>query len=179
MNNQPLDDNNPMLTGALTAEFAHYQAWAFRDTVEGREGRSSVDLVGKELQIQFGQQIEKKAKPRPELIAELLRSDTPLTPQLRWVIAQWLDAEGESLFLFKGFKRRAGHRPKRDFDRDKAEWIEKAIRDAGNYECGIAAGMAFFGISRTTAADHVQKNRALLAAEQNPVSLAVRKTSSI
>jgi len=179
MNNQPLDDNNPMLAGALTAEFAHYQAWAFRDTVEGREGRSSVNMVGKELPIEFGKPIEKKAKPRPELIAELLRSDTPLTPQLRWVIAEWLDGEGESLFVFKEFKRRASHRPKRDFDRDKAEWIEEAIREADNYESGISAGMEFFGISRATAADHVQKNRALIAAEENPVSLAVRKTPSI
>ena len=179
MNNQPLDDNNPMLAGALTAEFAHHQAWAFGDTVEGREGRSSVSIVGKELQTQFGQPIEKKAKPRPELIAELLRSDTPLTPQLRWVIAQWLDAEGKSVFVFKKFKRRAARRPKQEFGREKAAWIEKAIRDAGNYESGITAGRAFFGISRATATDYVKTYRELIAAEENPVSLAVRKTPSI
>jgi hypothetical protein len=176
MNTQPMDDENPMAAGGLTAESPHYQAWAFRDTVEGREGRSSVNIIGKELQIQFDHPIEKEAKPRPELVAELLRSDTPLTRQLRWIIAEWLDVEGASLFHFKEFKRRAARRPKRNFDRDKAAWIVEAIREADNFESGITAGAARFGISRSTAADYVKTYRALIAAEENPVSLAVRKT---
>lgn len=121
-----------------------------RDTVEGKpgpltacfhDGKPTVEAV----------RIEEGAQPRPELVAELLRSEVSLSPVMRDVIANWLDPNGTSAFCFKSFGRRnPGRYPAWGvFHLDAALFVDEYFDAPGTYESAVRGAMKKFGLKRT------------------------------
>lgn len=69
-------------------DFEFVKAEALRCTLEGRQCEFSVELFGDELLLR-AKRIERGAKPQLELVAAILRSAVPLSPQVRAVLADF------------------------------------------------------------------------------------------
>ena len=124
---------------------------AFRDTVEGKPGPLTARFHDGKPTVE-AVRIEEGAQPRPELVAELLRSDVSLSPVMREVIANWLDPNGASAFCFKSFGRRnPGRYPAWGvFHLEAALFVEENFDAPGTFESAVRGAMEKFGLSRST-----------------------------
>ena len=124
----------------MTDWLEHAKAEALRCTLEGRPFAFSLELTDEALNL-CNWPIERNAEPQPELVASILRSNIPLTPPIRHVLAE-----------FVGRKPTRG-RKKADFRLDEALYVEELCDGGEKYEYAIEMCMKEFGISRTTATD--------------------------
>lgn len=159
----PRNDDRGALQAATSCHdarlFAKQQAKIFRDTVEGHAGKFSVALKADDLVIDVNA-IPVGAVQRPELVVDLLRSDAPLTPELRQVIADMVDPGATSDFCFENFARRRG--PGRPA---KADWlhvgyfIQMKIAEGVSQKEAVYLAREEFGIKRSSANKHLTRCR--------------------
>jgi hypothetical protein len=123
----------------------------FRDTVEGKPGPFSVELT--ENYRVLNQPIPTGAKPQPELVLALLRSQIPLSPALRSIIADMIDPGADSAFCFKKFgrRKRGRHPPWAHWHMEAALYVEEHFVKKGMYESAVRRAMAQFNLSRSQA----------------------------
>ena len=82
----------------------------FRDTVEGKPAEFSARLTPDRVDI-IREPIAVGAKCQPELVAQLLRSEIPLTAAARNVLADMLDPKASTAFYFRLVRRKSGRHP--------------------------------------------------------------------
>ena len=82
----------------------------FRDTVEGKPSEFSARLAPDRVDI-IREPIAVGAKCQPKLVAQLLRSEIPLTAAARNVLADMLDPEASTAFCFRLGRRKKGRHP--------------------------------------------------------------------
>ncbi len=135
--------------------------WAepFKSTVEGRPYFMSVKIKDDGVVLCTDQPVEEGAKPKPELITELLTSDIQLSEHVRRMIADWLDPNGDSAFCFKQFKRR---KPGRypgwgEANLEIGLFVEEQIEHGEKYEAVIAEACRRFSKGWTTVTDAYAK----------------------
>ncbi|GAB5486363.1 MAG: hypothetical protein Pars93KO_27970 [Parasphingorhabdus sp.] len=137
--------------------------WAepFRYTVEGRPYTMSVKIKDNCVVLCTDQPVEEGAKPKPELVTELLTSDIQLSERVRRMIADWLDPNGDSAFCFKQFKRRnPGRYPGwDDANIEIGLYVEERIERKEKFEAVVAEACRKFDIGRTTATQAYRKIR--------------------
>jgi hypothetical protein len=138
--------------------------WAgpFRDTVEGRPGLFSVEFENGRPVLRADLPICKGAKPKLELVPTLLRSEIPLTRQLREIVADWSDAEANSAFCFKQFKRRKpGRYPAwSEPNIGIGLFVEERVERKEKFEAVVTEARSRFKVGRTTVTEAYSKVRA-------------------
>ncbi|MCO6409480.1 hypothetical protein [Hoeflea alexandrii] len=127
----------------------------FRDTVEGRPGLFTAEISADNGLLGVNKPISKGAKPQPHLVVELLRSDIPLTKELRAIIADFLDPNAQTAFWFKPFGRRnKGRHPDwKTWHMDAAIFVEKNSEDRGTFEAAVQGAMQKYGLQRSQVTD--------------------------
>lgn len=131
----------------------------FKNTVEGRPFPVSVIIESDRVLLCAGQPVQKGAAPRPELIPELLKSEISLSDDIRRVIADWFDPDGQTAFCFKQFKRRkpGRHSAWEETKFDIGLFVEQRIEQGQKFESVMADSCIRFGKSRSTIADAYSK----------------------
>lgn len=140
------------------------RVWAepFRNMVEGRPFPMSIKIEDDQVFLCANRPVEKGAKPRPELITELLTSNILLSDDVRRLIADWLDPKGESTFSFKKFKRRKpGRHPAWNASKmEIGQFVEVRIERGEKFEAAITDACGEFGKGRTTVTEAYSRLKA-------------------
>lgn len=134
----------------------------FKNMVEGRPFPMSIKIEDGRVLLCAGHPVKTGAKPRPELITELLTSQIPLSKDVQRLIADWLDPKGESAFCFKQFKRRKpGRHPSwNESNIEVGKFIEERIEHGEKFEAVIADACSEFGIGRTAVTEAYSRMKA-------------------
>ncbi len=126
-------------------------AWGpFKSQVEGDPGPMSCVLKDGEL-CYYAVDIPKDAKPDLKLLADVLRSEIWLPPDIRCWLADLVDPGAGTTLQFKKLsKRKGGAKPSPVIDFELAKYVEAQARLGVPRKNTIADAAEGYGVSRST-----------------------------
>ena len=101
--------------------------------------------------VLINEEILEGAKQQPELLLELLRSDTSLSKDVRNYIADLLDSNTETPYWFGSFHRRkrGRHAAFNKWHMDAALYVEEHLIEVGQYDAIIKEAATVFEVGTT------------------------------